>query len=141
MALDWLLFKDKRFDPIARQLEQGTAIALANPAMRDELQRMLQHASLAKYLPNLDAMLGRWDQTVQMRPTAASATTLLCCRDADDQTFIDLALHERASWLVTRDKDLLSLARRACKLGLAVIKPEQWPARAPVRHDAPTIAP
>ena len=133
MALDWLLFKDKRFDPLARQLAQGTAIALASPAMRDELQRMLQHTSLAKYLPKLQSMLGVWDQTVQLRRTAASATTLLCCRDADDQTFIDLALHERAGWLVTRDKDLLALARRACKLGLAIVTPEQWP--------APTIAP
>ena len=133
VALDWLLFKDKRFDPIAQQLSQGTAVALASPCMRTELQRMLHHASLAKYLPDSEGMLRLWDHTVHMRPTAASATALLCCRDADDQAFIDLALNERAPWLVTRDKDLLSLARRAHKLGLAIIPPELWP--------APTIGP
>ena len=141
VALDWLLFKDKRFDPIARQLTLGTAVALASPGMRDELQRMLQHASLAKYLPNSESMLGLWDQTVQMRPTAASATTLLCCRDADDQVFIDLALHERASWLVTRDKDLLALARRARKLGLAIITPEQWATLTPLPSGHECISP
>jgi predicted nucleic acid-binding protein len=47
----------------------------------------------------------------------------LRCRDADDQVFIDLALVHRARWLLTRDKALLALARRARPLGTEILRP------------------
>ena len=40
------------------------------------------------------------------------------CTDPDDQKFLDLALHAHAKWLVSRDKALLRLARKARPLGL-----------------------
>jgi predicted nucleic acid-binding protein len=55
----------------------------------------------------------------------------LRCTDPDDQMFIDLALCTRSSWLFTRDRALLRLARRARPLGVAVIRPADWRLGAP----------
>ena len=45
-------------------------------------------------------------------PDPAAATGLPQCEDPDDQKFLELAWHARASHLVTRDKALLKLARQ-----------------------------
>ena len=63
-----------------------------------------------------------------IEPVAAPGPPLRC-RDPDDQMFIDLALSARAQWLVTRDRALLVLARRARLRGVTVIRPVDWPAR------------
>jgi hypothetical protein len=39
----------------------------------------------------------------------------------------ELALQSKAQWLLTFDKDLLSLARRAAPLGLRIRSPDAWP--------------
>jgi len=47
----------------------------------------------------------------------------LACTDLSDQKFLDLAHTARADWLVTKDKALLKLARRARALGLQIVEP------------------
>ena len=49
----------------------------------------------------------------------------LQCRDPDDQMFIDLALAQRARWLLTRDRALLALARPAAAYGLEIAAPRR----------------
>jgi predicted nucleic acid-binding protein len=45
----------------------------------------------------------------------------------DDQKFIDLALLGGATWLVSRDKAVLKLARRCrAQAGLVVTPPHLW---------------
>jgi predicted nucleic acid-binding protein len=43
------------------------------------------------------------------------------CRDRDDDHFLALAYHVKADALVTRDKQILALARRAAKFGVQVL--------------------
>jgi len=47
------------------------------------------------------------------------------CRDPDDDIFLALAHHTRAAALVTRDKLLLKLRKRARKHGLAILDVQQ----------------
>ena len=62
-------------------------------------------------------------------PAPLGAAARLHCTDADDQKFIDLAIIARAHTLVTRDKALLRLARKALERhGVRVCKPEVWSA-------------
>jgi len=62
-------------------------------------------------------------------PPAPGAAARLLCTDADDQKFIDLGIAVRAHTLVTRDKALLRLARKALvRHGLRVCRPEAWSA-------------
>ena len=52
------------------------------------------------------------------------------CTDPDDQTFIDLALSRGAQWLLSRDRAVLKLAKRARVLGLHILTPAAWAAQA-----------
>jgi predicted nucleic acid-binding protein len=62
-------------------------------------------------------------------PASPGAATRLHCTDPDDQKFIDLAIAARAHTLVTRDKALLKLARKALERhGVRVCKPQAWSA-------------
>jgi hypothetical protein len=62
-------------------------------------------------------------------PAPMAAAARLHCTDADDQKFIDLAVATRAHTLVTRDKALLRLARKALERhGVRVCRPEAWTA-------------
>ena len=62
-------------------------------------------------------------------PAPPGAAARLRCTDADDQKFIDLAIVAGAHTLVTRDKALLRLARKALERhGVRVCRPETWSA-------------
>jgi len=50
---------------------------------------------------------------VTTSPPAAERARLPLCRDPDDQKFLEAALAARAEFLLTRDRALLELARRA----------------------------
>jgi predicted nucleic acid-binding protein len=54
----------------------------------------------------------------------------LHCADPDDQMFVDLAHAAGARWLVSRDRAVLRLARRAAAFGIAIAAPEGWSAPA-----------
>jgi uncharacterized protein len=48
---------------------------------------------------------------------------LIRCRDTDDQIFLNLALHTKATLILTLDRDLLKLKKRAQTFGLSIIEP------------------
>ena len=86
---------------------------------------MLGRGVGARYAPDLvfiESQVNRWARRVDpMEPSPR-----LVCRDPDDQKFIDLALARQTPWLVSRDKALLTLARRALPRGVCILKPEGW---------------
>jgi predicted nucleic acid-binding protein len=94
--------------------------------MRAELSHMLAHASLAHWAPDGERALASFD-ALAVLSAAPERPGPLHCRDPDDQMFIDLALAASARWLLTRDKALLRLARRARTLGVEVTTPLRWP--------------
>jgi putative PIN family toxin of toxin-antitoxin system len=124
VVLDWLVFRDAAVQPLALAIGTGTLRWLATTAMRVELAHMLDHPSLQRWQPDAEQALTVFDSSVQLCSPAAASH--LECSDADDQMFIDLALAQQARWLVTHDKALLKLARRAAICGLRITVPAAW---------------
>ena len=60
--------------------------------------------------------------------SALPAALGLQCSDPDDQKFLDLAHAQGAGWLLSRDRAVLKLARRAARFSLTITVPEGWSA-------------
>lgn len=135
-ALDLLLFRDPRADGLRALLDAAQARWYALPAMRTELQHVIGRPALARYEPDCERILTEFDGRASMVAEVAVATSsTLRCRDADDQIYLDLALHLGPATIVTSDRDLLALARRAARLGIAIVRPAEAcaaPLRLPV---------
>ena len=127
-VLDLWAFADARVQALRQALEGGQLDWVGTPAMREELAHVLGRGVAAGYGAAGPAVLAQWDRWARPWPQAEPSPTQhrLRCRDADDQKFLDLALVSGAQWLLTSDKDLLSLARRAAPLGLLIRAPQAW---------------
>lgn len=127
VVFDCWVFDDPRCRPLAQALSARSVRWIATAAMRDELVHTLGRGRLDARWPR-DGAVAAWDALAELRPEPAP--TRLVCSDADDQKFIDLAVVAGAGWLLTRDRALLKLRRRAASHGVTVAPPEQWPAPA-----------
>ncbi len=130
VCLDLFLFRDAACAPLAAALAAGQVQAVADAACRDEWLRVLEYPSVPIRPEQRAGLRERFDARVAMLadlPAPASLMPLPACRDPDDQKFLDLALASGADWLLSKDRDLLKLARRTRKAGLfLILKPEQW---------------
>ncbi|MBU3646937.1 MAG: putative toxin-antitoxin system toxin component, PIN family [Limnohabitans sp.] len=149
-VLDLWAFGDARVAGLRAALEAQSLDWVGTAAMRQELETVLQRGVAARYGAQLEAVLAHWDRHARLweAPMEAPTDHRLRCRDGDDQKFLDLALASKAQWLLTSDRDLLSLARRARLVGLEICSPHGWPAVGllgvhqgeihPVQHIVPT---
>ena len=135
--LDWLVFADPAIGPVRAAVACGRLRLLGLPRGRDELADVLGRESLRlqaeasrrrRGLPDGPAplaALAEFDALVAMRPAPPACG--LPCRDPDDQCFIDLAVAQRARWLLTKDRALLALARQARRrFGIEIVPPRAF---------------
>lgn len=122
--LDWLVFREPSaaFGPA---IESGALRWIASPPMLLECQRLFASSSLTHWQPDATRLELAWTWWAHVETGAISCSPLRCT-DADDQMFIDLALAHRARWLLTRDRALLKLAKRARTFGVRVLTPASW---------------
>ncbi len=126
-TLDWMVFRDVGMGAAARAIERGQVAWLVCPGMRAEFARLLAHPRLAPWSPRADQALAIFDTFAGLHPDPCPLPQpRLRCTDADDQIFLDLALAQRCRWLLTHDRALLTLARRAAPLGLHIIRPADF---------------
>ncbi len=110
------------FDPLQANLDKalraGSLQWLATSAMRDELARVLDYASLAKRRlvnnQSLNDVLAQMDSLATYVDAAPKAP--YTCKDPDDQIFIDLACHHQCL-LLSKDKAVLALCSRMARVG------------------------
>lgn len=127
--LDWQFFVNPA---CANWTLPGTAAGwrwLATPAMRDELAHVLARGFGPRWSTPSKHVLAFFSTHATLveagLPDAAAARTLRCT-DTDDQKFIDLALALRPARLVSRDRAVLKLARRAAAHGVEILPPHRW---------------
>ncbi|MDP4300151.1 PIN domain-containing protein [Leptothrix discophora] len=132
VVLDWLVFRSDDTLALGAAVMSGRLAWLATEAMREEsievLDRLRTHAHLQRWDERRAGALeavARWMQPVESPPPLPWPMRLRSV-DPDDQVFIDLALHRRIPWLLSRDRALLKLAKRARPHGVQVVTPAQW---------------
>lgn len=129
--LDWLVFDDPAIGTLRQALRAGVQ-PVASAAMRAELADVLARPQFALDAAAQARCLQRFDRWVVPCEAGTPATApALRCSDPDDQIFIDLARTRRAVALLTRDKALLRLARRAREAGLTICRPADFRAPRP----------
>lgn len=120
--LAWLVYDDPLTRRLGEAVETGRIILPALPRIRDEFERVLAYPRLRLGPTQRTVALLRFDRHARMGPPVPVAD--LACRDPDDQVFLDLALHRGVGWLLSRDRQLLALRRRALARGLRIARPE-----------------
>jgi len=124
--LDWLVFDDSVVMPLKSACGEGLVRIAINAACLEELGRVLAYLEF-----KLDAATRNVLFTQVRNCTYRVETMLLSplprCADPDDQKFLELARDAQADWLITKDKALLSLAKKRFDgAGFKIGTPEQW---------------
>lgn len=126
VVMDWLVFKNQSVAPLILAVQSQALSWIGLAAMKAELLHVLGRGIAASYSPDLvliEKEFACWCHLIDRDPLPAIR---LVCRDKDDQMFIDLALAEQASYLISRDRAVLALAKRARRVGLSIMTPEAW---------------
>ena len=133
VVLDWLYFGDVRCAALAEAVTGHRVRWIASAPMRDEIEHVLERGSLGTRWPEGPATVrDGWHRWATMVEATAHAVPLaMRCTDADDQKFIDLALGARAVALLSADRAVLRLARRASAFGLVISTVARWTMAAP----------
>ena len=135
VVLDWLVFRDPSCLQLGQAIERGEVRWLVASEMHDEWQSVLRRGVGASRLPDFSELEQIWHRYAVMLDApavpAAQAGRRCRCTDPDDQKFIELALQSGASWLLSRDRAVLKVAREASRFGLQILAPTRWslPAR------------
>lgn len=118
IVLDIFVYCDPLQANLDKALRAGSLQWLATSAMRDELARVLDYASLAKRRlvnkQSSDDVLAQMDSLATYVDAAPKAP--YTCKDPDDQIFIDLACHQQCL-LLSKDKAVLALCSRMARVG------------------------
>jgi uncharacterized protein len=129
VVLDWLVFHDPCATLLGQQLASRSWQWHVTADMLLELEHVLTYEALSAWKPDRAVVLSAWDSFACT--TAAPVPNLaprLRCTDPDDQKFIDLALSLPGATLLSRDRAVLKLARRARPLGVSITTPQAWSA-------------
>ncbi len=129
IVLDCFVFRDPAMHALVDAMERGRIRPLIHEETLDELRRVLaypqckleqieQHHVLARY--RAVAMEAPMPENFS-RAQLALPQGFPKCRDPDDDLFLALAFHARADALITKDRALLKLRRKARKFDVTIL--------------------
>lgn len=128
IVLDWLVFNDPSTDMLSSLQQAAQFVLLTHEPAIAELRRVLNYPSLKLDGTRQQSILARYQAmaTQANLPDDFSLQNLQLppgfplCKDPDDQHFLALAFHTQADALVSKDKALLALRKRAAKFGVKI---------------------
>ncbi len=127
--LDWLVFEDAQIAPLRAAHAAGQIEIHIDATCAEELKRVLGY-NLRKAVLDPAVQVAALAECRRIAlpcdiGAAVSGAPLPICRDKDDQKFLELARAARADYLVTKDRDLLELARRKyAQTGFRILTPQ-----------------
>ena len=132
VCLDLFVFGDASCGTLRDALDGGAVEGITDAACRDEWLAVLDYPRLALAASRRDAAAAAFDARLRLLPGAKrkpppATPKLPRCGDPDDQKFLELAQACGAQWLLSRDGELLKLARRTRRdHGLDILTPQAW---------------
>lgn len=126
VIMELLHWRDPRSAQLMNAIEAGSVSCFTDAGCLAELQRVLAYPQFGRDEGAQYALLANYREIVSEVPAGTVSLTLPRCRDADDQKFMEVAARGGADLLVTRDRELLKLARsRRHPAPFAIVTPEQ----------------
>ena len=127
------MFRDPAASDLTAAIEAGRVQPLVHDVTLDELQRVLAYPQCRLDNSEQQQVLDRYvaSATLVQMPEGFARDALFLpptfprCRDPDDEPFLALALHAHADGLITKDRDILKLRRKAQKFGVVVLALQQ----------------
>jgi len=140
VILDWLVFRNQSCSYFTQAVKANRVSIMTHGAACHELRRVLNYPVLKLDVTQQDEVYAAYRSMCfeAMVPAGFTAKNLMLpegfpnCRDPDDQLFLALAMHTKADALVTRDRAVLALRKKARKFGVAILDVEQLRARVTV---------
>jgi putative PIN family toxin of toxin-antitoxin system len=134
VVLDWFVFRDAAIQNLQCAVEQRRVAIVTHAAAIDELRRVLAYPRCKLAAEAQEELLNRYRMACHEAtlPMGFALGNLLLpegfprCRDADDQHFLALAYHAKAHGLLTKDRELLRLRKRAARFGVTIVSPGEF---------------
>lgn len=129
VVMDWLVFDEASLAPLIAAVVSRRLHWTATPAMKGELLHVIGRGVAARYAPDPARIHEAFGQHCRLVDEPVLSMARPRCSDTDDQKFIDLGLALAAAQptsLISRDRAVLKVAKRAAKLGLPILSPSAW---------------
>jgi putative PIN family toxin of toxin-antitoxin system len=143
VVIDWLVFDDAYLASFREQvLSRSVQVITHTPAL-EELRRVLGYPELKLSADRQATVLEQYGALVSFFESAGAAELpagFPRCRDPDDNPFLHLAWRAGVDALVSRDKALLKLAKRARKFGFQIYDVPKMVAALPAGPSVTTIS-
>jgi uncharacterized protein len=122
VVIDWLVFDDEYLASFREQVRSRAVQVITHSPAFEELRRVLGYPELRLSAARQADVLAQYADLVSFFESDAVDLPdgFPRCRDPDDNPFLHLAWRARADALVSRDKALLKLAKRARKFGFQI---------------------
>jgi uncharacterized protein len=133
IVLDWLVFEDARLSELERAWDEHRLELITHIPAMEELRRVLTYPQFKLSESEQRAVLESYGSRVRVMPLPDGVTMenlgmpagFPRCKDCDDDHFLALAYHHHADAIVSKDRAVLDLAKRARKFGVTVLSPLQ----------------
>ena len=121
--LDIFLFQDEKIQSIIDASAQKRIQIYACKHMYNELERVLTYRQFDKYHHNIKEILLQFNNLVIYLDNPSNYFFPLKCKDKDDQIFLDFCAIYNIDFLISKDKQVLKLAKGMLKFAVNVIPP------------------
>lgn len=115
ILLDVLVFDEELAHPLRAALEMKIVDAVSTPRMIDEFLDVIARPQFDLSMDAQKTIATQWGLWCRLVDDATLETAPWKCRDRDDQVFINLSYSLRPATLISKDKQVLKLAKRAFK--------------------------